>query len=77
MDYDQAESKLNESRSNLRECDTHITRITADQQKLQQKLSDSAVERKKMENEVLHWSCLLLSMLVWKLDFTCTYLKSR
>ncbi|CAL9780689.1 unnamed protein product [Musa acuminata subsp. burmannicoides] len=49
--YDQAESELNLSRSKLKECDTQISCIAKEQQNLQQKLSDAAVERKKMENE--------------------------
>ncbi|RZS06113.1 hypothetical protein BHM03_00036719 [Ensete ventricosum] len=51
--YDQTEFELNLSRSKLKECDTQISCIAKEQQNLQQKLSDAAVERKKMENEVL------------------------
>ncbi|KAJ8511986.1 hypothetical protein OPV22_002420 [Ensete ventricosum] len=50
--YDQTEFELNLSRSKLKECDTQISCIAKEQQNLQQKLSDAAVERKKMENEV-------------------------
>jgi structural maintenance of chromosome 2 len=53
QDYDQAESELNVGRSKLKECDSQINRMAKEQQKLQQKLSDSNVERKKMENEVV------------------------
>ena len=66
--YDQAESELNLSRSKLKECDTQISCIAKEQQNLQQKLSDAAVERKKMENEVLlmDLSCILSYIKVWK-----------
>lgn len=52
QDYDQAEGELNIGRSKLKECDSQINRMAKEQQKLQQQLSDSNVERKKMENEV-------------------------
>lgn len=52
QDYDQAESELNIGRSKLKECDSQINSMAKEQQKLQQQLSDSNVERKKMENEV-------------------------
>lgn len=51
-EYDQAESALNLSRSNLKECDSQLSAMAKEQQKLQQQLSDANVERKKMENEV-------------------------
>jgi hypothetical protein len=54
QDYDQAESELNVGRSRLKECDSQINRMAKEQQKLQQKLSDSNVGRTKMENEVVH-----------------------
>ena len=53
LEYDQAESELNIGRSKLKECDSQINSISKEQQKLQQLLGDSNVERKKMENEVL------------------------
>ena len=52
LDLDQAESELNIGRSKLKECDSQINCMSKEQQKLQQLLSDSNVERKKMENEV-------------------------
>lgn len=58
QDYDQAESELNVGRSKLKECDSQINCLAKEQQKLQQKLSDSNVERKKMENEVVPGSKL-------------------
>jgi structural maintenance of chromosome 2 len=64
LDLDQAESELNIGRSKLKECDTQINSLSKEQQKLQQLLSDSNVERKKMENEVLMgcdlWCIILL-----------------
>lgn len=53
QDYDQAEGELNVERSKLKECDSQINRMAKQQKKLQQQLSDSNVERKKMENEVV------------------------
>lgn len=53
QDYDQAEGELNVARSKLKECDSQINHKAKEQQKLQQQLSDSNVERKKMENEVV------------------------
>ncbi|KAK3166260.1 hypothetical protein QOZ80_1AG0043460 [Eleusine coracana subsp. coracana] len=52
QEYDQVECELNAERSKLKECDSQINRMTKEQQILQQQLSDSNVDRKKMENEV-------------------------
>ncbi|XP_077223831.1 structural maintenance of chromosomes protein 2-1-like isoform X2 [Tasmannia lanceolata] len=51
-EYDQAQSELNLSRSKMKECDSQISCMVKDQQKLQHKLSDANVGRKKLENEV-------------------------
>ena len=51
-DHDQAQSELNIVRSKLRECDTQISFILKEQQKLQHKITENNLERKKMENEV-------------------------
>ncbi|KAK6936305.1 hypothetical protein RJ641_033335, partial [Dillenia turbinata] len=50
-----AQSDLNSSRMKIKECDLEISTIMKDQQKLQSKLSDMNLEKKKMENEVLFW----------------------
>jgi structural maintenance of chromosome 2 len=55
--HDQAQSELNLIRMKMKECDSQISRILKDQQKLQHKLSETNLERKKMENEVI---CYLL-----------------
>ncbi|KAK1271748.1 Structural maintenance of chromosomes protein 2-2 [Acorus gramineus] len=52
LEYDQAESELNLSRSKLKECDSQISNIFKEQQRLQHQISDQNVERKKLENEV-------------------------
>lgn len=52
-DHDQAQSELNIVRSKLRECDAQINSILKEQQKLQHKITESSLERKKMENEVV------------------------
>ena len=69
LDLDQSESELNIGRSKLKECDSQINHMSKEQQKLQQLLSDSNVERKKMENEVLigcnHWCTFLLEYFVF------------
>ncbi|THF99679.1 hypothetical protein TEA_008122 [Camellia sinensis var. sinensis] len=49
--HDQAQSELNLFRSKM-ECDTQISCIPGEQQELQHKLSETNLERKKMENEV-------------------------
>lgn len=51
-DHEQAQSELNIVRSKLRECDTQISFILKEQQKLQHKITENNLERKKMENEV-------------------------
>ena len=51
--HDQAQSELNLIRMKMKECDSQISRILKDQQKLQHKLSETNLERKKMENEVI------------------------
>lgn len=70
QDYDQAESELNVGRSKLKECDSQINRMAKEQQKLQQKLSDSNVERKKMENEVVPGSnlCCIFYFIIYCLN---------
>lgn len=52
-DHDQAQSELNIIRTKLQECDTQIGFILKEQQKLQNKLTENNLERKKMENEVV------------------------
>ncbi|KAK6926412.1 SMCs flexible hinge [Dillenia turbinata] len=49
--HDQAHSDLNSSRMKIKECDLEISSILKEQQKLQNKLSDMNLEKKKMENE--------------------------
>lgn len=51
--HDQAQSELNIVRSKLRECDAQISSILKEQQTLQHKITESNLERKKMENEVV------------------------
>lgn len=51
--HDQALSGLNAARSKLKECDSQISCILKEQKKLQNKISEASLERKKMENEVL------------------------
>lgn len=61
QEYDEAESQLNASRSKLKECDKQINGIAKEQQKLHQKLSDAAVERKRLDNEVFNLtSCVYI-----------------
>lgn len=38
----------------IREHDSQITRIVKQQQDIQQKISEANIERKRMENEVVH-----------------------
>lgn len=50
--HDQAQSELNNFRSKMKECDTQISSILREQQELQRKITDTNLDKKKMENEV-------------------------
>lgn len=65
-EYDRAQSELNLSRLKMKECDSQISCMVKEQQKLQNKLSDANVERKKLENEVL--LSVILSIVCFLLD---------
>lgn len=58
MIHDQAQSELNLIREKMKECDSQISCILKNQQRLQNKLSETNLERKKMENEVIY-NCYL------------------
>lgn len=49
---DHAKSELDNFRSKMKECDTQISSILKEQQELQRKISETNLERKRMENEV-------------------------
>lgn len=51
--HDKATSELDLVRMKMKECDSQISSILKEQQKLQHKLSETSIERKKMENEVI------------------------
>lgn len=51
--HDQAQSELNLIRMKMKDCDSQISGILKEQQRLQHKLSETNLERKKMENEVI------------------------
>ncbi|KAL4574897.1 hypothetical protein LXL04_021737 [Taraxacum kok-saghyz] len=51
-EHSQAQSELNAARKKVKECDSQITRILKDQQKLKNKMGDKNLEKKKLENEV-------------------------
>ena len=51
--HDKAQSELNLFCSKIKECDTQISCILREQQELQHKISETNLERKKMENEVM------------------------
>ncbi|KAI3778098.1 hypothetical protein L2E82_07123 [Cichorium intybus] len=51
-EHSQAQSELNAARKKVKECDSQITRIFKDQQKLKNKMGEKNLERKKLENEV-------------------------
>lgn len=46
-------SELNSVRLKMKECDKEISGIMKEHQKLENKLSDNNLERKRMQNEVL------------------------
>lgn len=47
-----AQSELNTARLKIKECDSQISSILKEQQQLQNKISETNLEKKKMENEV-------------------------
>ena len=51
--HDQVQSELNLIRLKMKECDSQISYILKEQAKLQHKISETNLERKKMENEVI------------------------
>lgn len=51
-DHGLAQSELNSARLKIKECDSQITNILKEQQLLQNKISETNLEKKKMENEV-------------------------
>lgn len=51
-DHGLAQSELNSARLKITECDSQITSILKEQQRLQNKISETNLEKKKMENEV-------------------------
>lgn len=51
--FEAAKEKLAVGRKKLQECDSQLTLMNKEQQKLQQELSDNNVARKRLENEVL------------------------
>lgn len=51
-DHGIAQSELNSARLKITECDSQITSILKEQQRLQNKISETNLEKKKMENEV-------------------------
>lgn len=53
--HDQAQSELNLIRLKMKECDSQISCVLKEQQKLQHKVSETNIERKKMENEVISY----------------------
>ncbi|XP_073267681.1 structural maintenance of chromosomes protein 2-1-like [Populus alba] len=51
--HDQAQSELDSIRLKMLECDSQISSILKEQQKLQHKLGETKLERKKLENEII------------------------
>jgi structural maintenance of chromosome 2 len=51
--HDQVQSELNAIRLKMKERDSQISSILKEQQKLQHKLSETKLDRKKLENEVI------------------------
>ncbi|KAK7283893.1 hypothetical protein RIF29_13642 [Crotalaria pallida] len=51
-DLDQVQSQLNAVRLKMKECDKEISGIIKEQQKLEHRLTEGSLERKRMENEV-------------------------
>ncbi|PHU22761.1 Structural maintenance of chromosomes protein 2-1 [Capsicum chinense] len=57
-DHGLAQSELNSARLKIKECDSQISSILKEQQRLQNKISETNLERKKMENEILGSICI-------------------
>lgn len=51
---DEVQAEHNMASMKIREHDSQITRIVKQQQDIQQKISEANIERKRMENEVVH-----------------------
>lgn len=51
--HDQAQSELNSARTKIKEHDSQITSIVKEQQKLQNRMSETNLERKRLEKEVI------------------------
>ncbi|KAL2540048.1 Structural maintenance of chromosomes protein 2-1 [Abeliophyllum distichum] len=51
-DHDQAQSELNSARTKIKEHDSQITSIVKEQQRLQHRMSETNLERKRLEKEV-------------------------
>lgn len=51
-DHGLAQSELNSARVKIKECDSQISSILKEQQRLQNKISETNLEKKRMENEV-------------------------
>ncbi|KAK9063288.1 hypothetical protein SSX86_017158 [Deinandra increscens subsp. villosa] len=51
-EHSQAQSELNSARTKVKECDSQISHILKDQQKLKNNIGEKNLERKKLENEV-------------------------
>lgn len=50
---DQVQSELKSVRLKMKECDKEISAIVKEQQKLEHKITENNLERKRMENEVI------------------------
>lgn len=59
---DQVQSQLKSVRLKMKECDQEISAIIKEQQKLEHKISESNLERKRMENEVIFNSAFLYNL---------------
>ena len=51
-DHNQAEAELQLARAKMKECDSQISGILKEQEKLKRKITDASLEKKRMENEV-------------------------
>ncbi|CAI9097454.1 OLC1v1033885C1 [Oldenlandia corymbosa var. corymbosa] len=51
-DHNQAEAELQLARTKMKECDSQISGILKEQEKLKRKITDANLEKKRMENEM-------------------------
>lgn len=80
-DRNLAQTELDSARLKMKECDSQISGILKEQQGIQHKLSETALEKKKMENEVIYligiYSLALAVLHGWTATFICKFFADK